>query len=62
MADQPAHVIDKGDQISLAVFSLGAHRGAVHDIGLPDVIREFGLKAAPIHRRLFATFHQSLTL
>jgi hypothetical protein len=61
MADQSAHVIDKRDQISLAVFSLGADRGAVHDVGLPDVVGEFGLVAAPIHRRLLS-LHEPLTV
>src|SRR5512145_1245696 len=62
MADQPAHVIDEGDQIGLAVFAVDADRGAVHDIGLPELVGEFGLEAAPIHGGMFGALHQSLAL
>src|SRR5512145_285962 len=60
MADQPAHVIDKGNQISLAIFAVHRNRWSVHDVGLPEVVGQFGLKAAPVHRRLFTRWHQSL--
>jgi hypothetical protein len=61
MADEPAHVIEKGDQIALSIFPFHTDRGSVHDIGLPDIVGELCLVAAPVCGSVLS-LHEPLTL
>jgi len=41
-------VVDKGDQVCLSVPIIDKDFRAVHDVGLPDVVGQFGLELAPV--------------
>ena len=60
MRDQTAVVVDKGDQIGFATPALDHHARSVHHIRLPDVVGQFGLELAPVHRRRRSRRHQAV--
>ena len=43
-------VVHERDQIALSLFSVAEHPGAVHDVGLPYLVRQFGFPFPAIHR------------
>jgi hypothetical protein len=53
-------VVDKGDQIGFAAPALDHDIGSVHHIRLPDVVWQFGLEFAPVHRRGCGRGHQAV--
>ncbi len=53
MADKTAHVVEKSNEIGFSLLPSDKDRRAVHDVGLPDVVRQFGLVAPPVHRGCF---------
>jgi hypothetical protein len=61
MADESAHVIDKGDKIGLSVFPFDTDRWSVHEVGLPDVVGEFCLVAPAVYGSLLS-LHEPLPL
>src|SRR3990172_152333 len=58
VTDQPAHVIDEGEEIGFSLFPLYKYPRAVHTVGLPDVVGQFRFESSAIHRGDFP-FHQT---
>jgi len=54
MGNQAAHVVDEGEEVGFAKPALGGDLDGVHAVRLPEIVGQFRLELAPVHRcRLF---------
>src|SRR5512139_2275805 len=58
MADEPAHVVYEGKEVALPLSAFNLHHGAVHAVGLPDVVWQFRFKTPSVFKLLLPA-HQS---
>ncbi len=51
VCDEPGMVVDDGEEIAFAEFTVGDDAGAVHAIRLPEIVDQLGFKLAAILRQ-----------